>query len=119
MEKPQRVQLKREKGWRMPANTVKVDRTTKFGNPFTAYGAEKSVQYFRLWVTGELTDEEIREKFPQIIAHHLISRRKIIQGALPELAGKNLACWCAHDGPCHADVLAELAARIGPLQRSA
>jgi hypothetical protein len=119
MEKPQRVQLKREKGWRMPAGTVKVDRTTKFGNPFTAYGPEKSVQFFRLWVTGELTDEDIGEKFPQIVAHHLISRRKIIQNALPELAGKNLSCWCGGEGPCHADVLIELAANLGPLRKSA
>jgi len=26
-----------------------------------------------------------------------------------ELRGKNLACWCALDQPCHADVLLELA----------
>jgi len=25
------------------------------------------------------------------------------------LAGKNLACWCALDSPCHADVLLEIA----------
>jgi hypothetical protein len=31
---PERIQLKRAKGWRMPENTVKVDRTTKWGNPF-------------------------------------------------------------------------------------
>jgi hypothetical protein len=34
-EPPHRVQLRRAKGWRMPANTVKVDRTTLFGNPFS------------------------------------------------------------------------------------
>jgi len=27
------------------------------------------------------------------------------------LRGKNLACWCALDQPCHADVLLELANR--------
>ena len=26
-----------------------------------------------------------------------------------ELAGKNLACWCPLDQPCHADVLLEIA----------
>ena len=31
---PLRIQLSRRKGWRMPPNTVKVDRTTKWGNPF-------------------------------------------------------------------------------------
>ena len=26
-----------------------------------------------------------------------------------ELRGKNLACWCPDGGPCHADVLLEIA----------
>jgi uncharacterized protein DUF4326 len=26
-----------------------------------------------------------------------------------ELRGKNLACWCPLDGPCHADVLLAVA----------
>lgn len=34
--KPQRIQLSRRKGWKMPPNTVKVDRATAFGNPFIA-----------------------------------------------------------------------------------
>jgi hypothetical protein len=28
---------------------------------------------------------------------------------LAPLRGKNLACWCKLDAPCHADVLLELA----------
>lgn len=32
--KPKRIQLSRRKGWRMPTNTEKVDRTTKWGNPW-------------------------------------------------------------------------------------
>jgi hypothetical protein len=28
-----------------------------------------------------------------------------------DLRGKNLACWCPLDGPCHADVLLEVANR--------
>jgi hypothetical protein len=31
---PHRVQLRRTKGWRMPPDTVKVDRSTIWGNPF-------------------------------------------------------------------------------------
>lgn len=34
-----------------------------------------------------------------------------LRAALPELRGKNLACWCGLDQPCHADVLLELANR--------
>ncbi len=32
-----------------------------------------------------------------------------IREALPRVAGKNLACWCKLDEPCHADVLLMLA----------
>lgn len=31
---PERIQLSRRKGWKMPPNTVKVDRSTPWGNPF-------------------------------------------------------------------------------------
>ena len=30
----ERIQLCRARGWRMPTGAVKVDRTTKWGNPF-------------------------------------------------------------------------------------
>lgn len=33
---PERVQLSRKAGWRMPPNTVKVSRPGRFGNPFAA-----------------------------------------------------------------------------------
>ena len=32
--KPERVQLRRSKGWRMPPNTIKVGRGGKWGNRF-------------------------------------------------------------------------------------
>lgn len=31
---PDRITLSRARGWRMPESTVKVDRTTRWGNPF-------------------------------------------------------------------------------------
>ena len=42
----ERVQLKCDRGWKMPALTVKVDRITKFGNPFSIdrYGREQAVE---------------------------------------------------------------------------
>lgn len=36
MSRPIRIQLSRAKGWRMPSNTMKVDRSTVWGNPFRA-----------------------------------------------------------------------------------
>jgi hypothetical protein len=33
---PDRITLSRTKGWKMPENTVKVDRSTAWGNPYQA-----------------------------------------------------------------------------------
>lgn len=97
--KPTRVQLKRTRGWRMPANTVKVDRSTQWGNPFAVtkeFGAAEAVSDFRAYVVGRLSNGT---GYP-----------------LDALRGKNLACWCRLDGsPCHADVLLELANAASPL----
>lgn len=88
-ERPRRVQLRRAKGWRMPANTVKVDRTTLFGNPFSvkAYGHDRAVALHRAWLTGRPIGKEQSAE--------LRLRRKAVLEALPALRGKNLACWCA------------------------
>jgi hypothetical protein len=103
---PHRVQLRRAKGWKMPENTVKVDRTTKWGNPFVVtpqITREQSIDLFKRMMAGRpakglaLSEAEQREKRAFILAH------------IEELRGKNLACWCSLDGPCHGDILLELA----------
>ena len=33
-EVPKRIQLSRAKGWRLPKGVIKVDRSTRFGNPY-------------------------------------------------------------------------------------
>lgn len=82
---PQRIQLKRTKGWRMPENTVKVDRTTKWGNPWTFENSGNVHPVMRFACeTAPLMD-------------------------LSPLRGKNLACWCKPNAECHADILLELA----------
>jgi hypothetical protein len=100
----------------MPPNTVKVDRSTIFGNPFPVeqYGREQAASLHRLWIEGRLADENIRTSYPPWAATHLLERRKKVLAALPALRGKNLACWCALPPPgerdwCHAVVLLELA----------
>jgi hypothetical protein len=35
--------------------------------------------------------------------------RRVVVASLPELRGRDLACWCPLDEPCHADVLLEVA----------
>lgn len=97
MPKPKRIQLRRTKGWRMPPNTVKVDRSGKWGNPFPAaeYGVANSLRYFREVVAGGAWMRGV--SYPRI------------EEIKAELRGKNLACWCKPDQPCHADILLELA----------
>lgn len=85
-----RVQLSRRAGWRMPTNTVKVARPTKWGNPFAVagHGRAHAVHLYRGWLANQLAAGTLD---------------------LAELRGKSLACWCRLDQECHADVLLELA----------
>jgi 5'(3')-deoxyribonucleotidase len=91
---PIRVQRKRVKGWKMPPNTVSVCRPNKWGNPYRVgddvpglkgvpMDAEDAVHWFEILHAPTLPVHELR--------------------------GKNLACFCALDQPCHADVLLRLA----------
>ena len=112
-DKPIRIQLSRAKGWRMPQNTLKVDRSTRWGNPFTVADCREAgyrgtdaelsarcVEAFRVWLAGSDRDW----MGPQSEA-----AREAILARLPELRGRNLACWCKPGCPCHADVLLEIA----------
>lgn len=105
--KPHRIQLSRKKGWRMPPNTVKVDRTTKWGNPFIVgkHGTtEECVRRFKFLLAGYLcisSGFECADAQERLLAH---AKRHI-----KSLRGKNLACWCQIGKSCHADVLLEIA----------
>lgn len=90
---PKRIQRKRARGWKMPPNTVYVGRPSKWGNPFkpdSSFGLRMCVRMYRTWI--EIGKNTLRDE-------------------LSELRGKNLACWCPLDQPCHADILLELANR--------
>lgn len=117
--KPVRIQRKRAKGWRMPEGAVYVGRKTPWGNPYSVLGpytysgqaqekkeqwsvadswffdtkteaTEFAVKAFRVWLT-----------LPQ--------QSRLRELVKLGLKGKDLACFCRLDQPCHADVLLELA----------
>lgn len=117
--KPIRLQLSRARGYNlqsasMAANglpAVKVDRSTRWGNPFIVgkHGTrDECVDLYAKLMAGYLClttgngDEQVATH-----AHVVKNRHK--------LRGKHLACWCPlidKDGnrtPCHADVLLQLA----------
>ena len=91
-DKPKRVQRKRTKGWKMPHNTVYVGRGSRFGNPY------------KLGAYGVHTNQQAVDLFKSAVC----CWDGYVAFAKNELAGKNLACWCNINEPCHADVLLEI-----------
>jgi hypothetical protein len=123
---PQRIQRQRVKGWRMPPGAIYVGRPTAWGNPYkigepvtflnplypaiheaivpwlprqtaiTIYGPHAATAAYRKWITQP-------------------EQTQLIAAIRTELAGHDLACWCAppvagEDEHCHADVLLRIAA---------
>lgn len=110
---PERIQLRRAKGWRMPDNTVKVDRTTKWGNPFIVGkdGTQaQCVYWFQLMLGGAIHMSSVAGW------RALEQYRAMALSDVAELRGKSLACWCHVGKPCHADVLLRLANSAGQPQ---
>jgi hypothetical protein len=110
MSTPERIQLKRSKGWRMPDNTVKIDRTTRYGNPFEVSDGDAG------WsISGpEFARSGLASKAEASAIAVEAYRKWAEAGNAPDfsaLRGKNLACWCALDRACHGDVLLKLANR--------
>ena len=99
---PKRIQRSRASGWRMPKGAVYVGRPTVWGNPFVVgtpshddppepLTAKEAVELFEMQIDEILDNNDLN---------------------LEELRGKDLACWCALDQPCHADVLIRLANKV-------
>ena len=106
---PRRIQLSRKKGFKFPPNTVKVDRSTKWGNPWRVgmtilplTGPEQGKEIIidqaravKMFKTGAMGKGPAAKIFRDMVCK--------------ELRGKNLACWCKPGTPCHGDVLLEIA----------
>jgi hypothetical protein len=125
---PKRVQLRRTKGWRLPPNTVVVARPSIYGNPFRVIDEPtKTPRYSVHYVpnpnvdtgSGRRVDEfdtradalafavEMYREWATAGRNHYLRVQYFIDQH--GLAGRDLACWCPLDQPCHADVLLELA----------
>mgnify|MGYP001607052014 CR=1 FL=1 len=118
---PERIQRRRTKGWRMPLGVIYVGRPSIYGNPFGRFLSDAedrhvAVVMFREWWEGRGL---FRGNFMYT------EQMEMLMGAMFQLRGKNLACWCPLCGqhrngkpfsircpdctPCHADTLGELA----------
>ena len=128
-----RIQRKRTKGWRMPEGAVYVGRGSRFGNPFRVGSfywdrswfhdcpfptVEHETPAFMRWGAGLLGDAAAIHcnPIPNATKAVALFRRYVAYNndiwdleAFQPLRGKDLACWCPLDQPCHADVLLEIA----------
>jgi hypothetical protein len=96
---PKRIQLRRTKGWRIPAGAVIVDRRTRWGNPYLVGVEDQACNPRDAAECVRLFRYSIEHWWQPEYAEHVRA----------ELAGKDLACWCKPGDPCHADVLLEVA----------
>jgi hypothetical protein len=115
---PRRVQMRRKKGWRMPEGAVYVGRPTRWGNPFMIGSNQPSLFVHdgrRVFWDTPRCDEALtsaRAKAVELFTLHTgpMGRYELdLAEVQRHLAGKDLACWCPLDQPCHADVLLEMA----------
>ena len=124
---PHRIQLRRTPGWRMPADAVKVDRTTRWGNPFCDSEPARRREAYMLtrqglhWLPGchwsrqdvvRMHAEWLAGQIPRGTDGQALPVHPKVLPVLPDLEplrGKHLACWCRLDKPCHADALLRLA----------
>ena len=88
---PRRVRMTRRAPWRhLAPGAVIVDRRGRWGNPYAVkvYGRERAIELYR---------------------GHLAEHSDLAAAVRRELSGRDLACWCPLDQPCHADVLLKVA----------
>jgi hypothetical protein len=105
---PQRIQLHRTKGWRLPAGAIVVARPTKWGNPFRLDDVAKQHPGTNIEQAAEIMIGEFREMLstPTLRARYGYPSDEQIRS---ELRGSDLACWCPQGRACHAEVLLEIA----------
>lgn len=99
---PERIQRRRTGGWRMPEGAVYVGRPTAWGNPYRVGGYEVAGRR-----CGPVTAQQCVDAYRALFLFAGWGERLDVE----VLRGRDLACWCSLEVPCHADVLLELANR--------
>jgi hypothetical protein len=84
---PRRIQCRRDRPWQTTPKAVYVGRPSRWGNSYRVGVHGTAAQCVRLYATHYGANAAYRAE---------------VRAAL---AGKDLACWCKPDQPCHADVL--------------
>jgi hypothetical protein len=129
---PQRIQRKRTRGSRLTGGALSVARPSRYGNPFRIVGTSvvgmdwddalewdcgigampDACQTYRRLPTRDAAAQYAVDLYRELL--HARQRdwdpsrfAKWISGA----QGRDLACYCPLDQPCHADVLLDIANR--------
>lgn len=133
---PRRIQMTRQRPWRKDhPDAVIVARPTRWGNEFGVWRAlGRPAPLWHAETTRDGEPPKVVENCATAAAARGIAteayRRVVLSGTrwwgIPtleevraELRGRDLACWCPLDQPCHADVLLELANGGGHRERAA
>lgn len=99
-----RIRRQRTKGWRLPDGAIYVGRPTVYGNPYRADQRPPKFPDGRRWGRREAVNS-----YSLMLGSGWRLKRPpgfvIVERAMAELEGLDLACWCPLNEPCHADVL--------------
>lgn len=123
---PRRIQMTRQRPWRADhPDAVIVARPSKWGNAFRIVRAgschvgpavrsqwRNGPHWHVVWPDGGSWCFPTREEAARrAVELYQVDARvaPVTETIRVQLAGRDLACWCPPDQPCHADVLLELA----------
>jgi len=102
---PQRLQLSRRKGFRLPPDAINVARPTRYGN------------HHRVGYCPGCGETHDRATAVALFRRDLTAAIAAGAVSLYALRDHDLACWCRLSDICHADVLLELANAPLPARR--
>ncbi|SDL33789.1 protein of unknown function [Nocardioides sp. YR527] len=91
-----RLQQSRRRGGHLPPGAKSVAGTSRWANPYRPPSGQRSPEANAAAVAA----------YRKYLAEH----PELVEQAREELAGHDLACYCAPDLPCHVDVLLEILA---------
>jgi hypothetical protein len=126
---PVRLRLSRAKGFDLQAHSrsvnglpaVNVARPSPWGNPFVV-GVDgtraECVRLHGILLCGDDGRGMYCLSTKASVEAQRTARAQVVEH-LADLRGKNLACWCPADAPCHADLLLKLAAECRHSRRRA
>lgn len=105
---PKRIQMSRQHPWRADnPDAVIVARPSKHGNPF-----EIGKTYLWVSVEGGPLERHIVSRADAVAVYRSWRAGDLYAGVrspepVDDVRGRDVACWCPPDEPCHGDVVIE------------